>query len=242
MADPRRWLDAESGASEEERALLRTARDFHPKPGTRDAVWSGVLAELAAAPVATPSVKPAVSSKISLKIVAGLIVVGLVAWVFFGRGPKPQQVEAPTASSPAVASTASAPIPAPSAATPSPCVPTAEPAAPAPSSVPQPVKVAPPPSASASSTLASRLREESELIGQARAALRNGDYAKAQSFLATAHDKFPSGVLVQERKALEIEVLVRTGKKAEAAAMADDFLNAYPNSPHAARIRELVKP
>ena len=51
---------------------------------------------------------------------------------------------------------------------------------------------------------------------------------------------FPHGVLGQEAAVLRIEALVKGGNTAAAKALADRFLAANPQSPHAPRIRRLV--
>jgi hypothetical protein len=48
--------------------------------------------------------------------------------------------------------------------------------------------------------------------------------------------------LLQEREALTIEALARTGRRAEANRRAEAFLRAFPGSPHAAAVRELASP
>lgn len=84
---------------------------------------------------------------------------------------------------------------------------------------------------------ASRLREESRLLSEARDALRRGDSSGALRKLDEARTRFPGGVLAQEREALTIEALYRGGQRAAAASLAASFLRAYPNSPHATRIQ-----
>jgi hypothetical protein len=80
-------------------------------------------------------------------------------------------------------------------------------------------------------------REESQLIGAARTALRGGDTTGALQLLDRAQRRYPRGVLVQEREALLIEALAAVGRTAEARARADAFVRAYPKSPHAARVK-----
>ncbi|APR83736.1 Hypothetical protein A7982_09085 [Minicystis rosea] len=84
------------------------------------------------------------------------------------------------------------------------------------------------------------LREESRLLAEARAALRRGDPGGALAMLEQIRTKFPGGMLVQEREALAIEALARSGRKGEAAARADAFVKAYPSSPLAARVQQLA--
>lgn len=88
----------------------------------------------------------------------------------------------------------------------------------------------------------SRLREESEMLRQARAALRGGDTGGAMRLLEQARQKFPGGVLGQEREALAIETLAKSGARDVASARAAAFIQAHPQSPHAARLQVYVQP
>lgn len=88
----------------------------------------------------------------------------------------------------------------------------------------------------------SRLREESALLGEARGALRSGNALHALALLDAARTRFPDGVLGQEREALTIEALARSGQTAAASARARAFLVAYPSSAHAERIQTFVSP
>ncbi|MBK8252023.1 MAG: hypothetical protein IPK82_05080 [Polyangiaceae bacterium] len=87
---------------------------------------------------------------------------------------------------------------------------------------------------------ASRLREENELVGQARGALRSGDPARAMQILMQAGQKFPDGVLGQEREALMIEALAKSGSREAASVRAAAFIKAHPTSPHSARLQAFV--
>jgi hypothetical protein len=94
------------------------------------------------------------------------------------------------------------------------------------------------PSATAPSP-ATRLREETTLIRDARQALRAGDATRALRVLDECRRLFPAGVLQQERERLVIEALIKDGRAAEASARAGAFLRKYPDSPHAGEIRAL---
>ena len=87
---------------------------------------------------------------------------------------------------------------------------------------------------------ASQLREESEMILGARRVLRAGDPLRALTLLDAARARFPEGILVQEREALSIEALVRSGQRALATKRAEAFLRAYPKSPHGADVKRIV--
>jgi hypothetical protein len=84
-------------------------------------------------------------------------------------------------------------------------------------------------------------RAEARLVGVAREALREGDVARALSILEDAQRSFPNGILLQEREALSISALAAAGRRTEASARAGIFLRAFPNSPHAERVRAAVR-
>lgn len=88
---------------------------------------------------------------------------------------------------------------------------------------------------------ASRLREENQLLGDARSALRGGDPAEALKKLDAAGGRFPDGVLAQEREVLAIEALAKSGQRSAASARASAFLAAHPTSPHATKVRSFVQ-
>jgi len=136
----------------------------------------------------------------------------------------------------------------------------ADPAAPRPGRVsPSPTEAAPPPEALAPAAAppepsaapsaqpltpaerANQLREESRLLGEARDALRRGDASGALQTIEEARARFGGGMLGQEREALTIEALYKSGQKGAASARAAAFLQAYPMSPHAARLQSFLQ-
>jgi hypothetical protein len=86
-----------------------------------------------------------------------------------------------------------------------------------------------------------RLLEESRRLAEARDALRRGDASGALAQLADLQRAVPGGILGQEREALAIEALAKSGRSAEAQARARAFLQAYPQSPHAARVEAFAR-
>jgi hypothetical protein len=70
-----------------------------------------------------------------------------------------------------------------------------------------------------------------------RRVLRAGDAATALRLLERARARFSHPVLGQEREALTIEALARSGARDVAARRAATFLRDYPKSPHAADVR-----
>jgi hypothetical protein len=85
---------------------------------------------------------------------------------------------------------------------------------------------------------ASDLRAESRLIARARAQLKQGSATAALQTLEQARSRFPYGVLVQEREALLVEALARSGRRDEARARGSEFLRHHSSSPHASRVRD----
>jgi hypothetical protein len=81
---------------------------------------------------------------------------------------------------------------------------------------------------------------ESAMILEARAALRGGRVTSALELLERAASLYPRGVLTQEREALHIEALMRSGATERARQSGASFVKRYPGSPHAGRVRELT--
>jgi hypothetical protein len=103
--------------------------------------------------------------------------------------------------------------------------------------------VAPAPEArAAEAPPASRLREESAAVVAIRKTLVAGDPAEALRLLERARAEFPNGALVQEREALTVRALAESGRKDAARKRGEAFLRAFPRSPHAAEVRELIAP
>jgi hypothetical protein len=86
------------------------------------------------------------------------------------------------------------------------------------------------------STAAPAPENELVLLERSRAAL-DRDPAAALS-LAEAHARsYPSGIFAQEREMLAIEALLKLKRKADARARAERFVERYPDSPQAPRVR-----
>lgn len=165
--------------------------------------------------------------------------------------PAPQKVATPIQTAPASSVSpspvpSSAPLPTEGARDPS--SPVVAPSAP---TEPEPSVAAPAgtsdvgagaPSPGSAEERESRLREENELLRQARGALRGGDPGRAMLLLEQSRQKFPGGVLGQEREALTIEALARGGAREAASSRAAAFIKAHPTSPHAARLQAFVLP
>jgi hypothetical protein len=88
----------------------------------------------------------------------------------------------------------------------------------------------------------SQLKDEAQVLRHARAQLRAGAFASAQALLDASQRRFAAPELYQERESLVIELLFRSGQAAVASQRAKRFLATFPESPHAARLRELIGP
>jgi hypothetical protein len=84
---------------------------------------------------------------------------------------------------------------------------------------------------------ASQLKEEAALLRRARGELRTGAFAAAFATLEASRRRFTAPELSQEREALVIELLYRSGERAAAQARAREFLARFPESPHVAALR-----
>ena len=252
--DPARLI-ADPGRPESERALLQLGADIAPPRDAEARVWLALVGAIgvpAAAGAADASTKTTTTTITAAKAEAGLTGVkiaavvatlaALAALVALGsylvgavKGPRPPEsiAAAPAAGTPAQPAVAvEAPPPAEDAPSrPAPGTRRAVRDQLRPRAAAGPATPAPSP--------ATRLREETTLIRDARQALRAGDAARALRVLDECRRLFPAGVLQQERERLAIEALSKDGRAAEASARATAFLRKYPDSPHAGEIRAL---
>jgi hypothetical protein len=98
--------------------------------------------------------------------------------------------------------------------------------------------------ASATNVASAEVRDEGpeaevKLLERAQDALRS----RPDEALALCNDhaqRFPSGMLVQEREVIAIEALVKTGRKEEARTRADRFKARFPGSSHTRRLDALL--
>ena len=257
MTDPVRLLDDADELSDDERRLLVAGRAMAPPEALSASLWSGLASQL---PPANASGTPSAGtggglgaggaapqgSGLGLLFVKAALVAGTFGVLAVGgRGwwrasaaqsvthtvePKPAalapiEVPAPPLEEPSVG-------PAPAGAqsaqpSPAPRVPNVSHALKASERMPAPAA-------------SSDAREESRVVAAARDALRSGDSAGTLSLLAQARQRFGAGVLGQEREALLIEALAKSGQGAAARAHGQAFLKNYANSPYAARVRQLV--
>ena len=253
MSDPQRLLEAAAELTDEERRLLVAGTEAAPPPELGAQLWAALSAKLPAAGSGTQAPHAGTSGAVSgapiggLLIKATLAVLTLGALVFGVRAllhrdsratsPTPQPVLLVASQSPRA-------LPVPTVVAPSAIAPGAATASPAPAhraSAAHSGKVAPAHSAVvAPASGASDASEESRAVTDARNALRGGNSSSALSILSQAQQRFGNGVLGQEREALTVEALAKSGQSAAARARGQVFLKNYANSPYSARIRTLI--
>lgn len=86
------------------------------------------------------------------------------------------------------------------------------------------------------------LASEAAVVLQARRALQDSAPEAALTVLRDAERGFGPGALGQEREALFIQALARSGQRAEASERATRYLQRYPASPHSRAVRSIVEP
>jgi hypothetical protein len=259
MSDPLRLLDDASELSDEERRLLVAGRVMAPPAALSAGLWAGLTARLPQSAASAAGAQgagvthgglasggAAQGSGLGLLIAKAALVVGALgaltvaghAWwrahaaentphvvePVLPQAPPPTASELPSPSAVNVPTTES-PL---SSVTPSNLPPHA------PSSVHAPKPSTPAPAAS------SDAREESRVVTAARDALHSGDSAGALNLLGQARQRFGNGVLGQEREALLIEALAKSGQAASARTHGQAFLKNYANSPYAARVQQII--
>jgi len=89
---------------------------------------------------------------------------------------------------------------------------------------------------------ANRLKLEALELARAKNLLESGDPHGALGVLQASRARFVNGAMVEERDALAIEALAQQGQRARASAAARRFLDAFPNSPLAPRVRRWSAP
>jgi hypothetical protein len=86
----------------------------------------------------------------------------------------------------------------------------------------------------------SKLLRDVALLDAARRALREGDTAQALSLVSRYDTERETHVLDREARLLHIDVLLARGQRAQARALAQQYLAAFPSDAHAERLRALV--
>ncbi len=248
MSDPKHLTDEGAGATDLERELLLAAQEVGLSAAEKRAIWASVA--LHALPTATMSVAPSGAlAKASLSLspwFKGLLVAlslgGVSAGIYELRRPPSSAAQASLAGASAGLRAAA------SVSTPEPLSkPEADQPAAVASNTPNAALLEAPtasngaaPSASheaSPSESKSALGEESVAVLEIRRTLRAGDASGALRLLEQARQRFPHGALGQEREALSIEALAKSGSPDAAARKADAFLRAHPKSPYAADVQ-----
>jgi hypothetical protein len=238
MNDPKRWSD-DAAAGELERELLAAGQAVKMPDSERRALWASIALALPAAlaPSSAAAARTA-SSAVTAYLTKGAIFLAAVGGLTFGAArlfsrPEPRPAERPlsvvTAAprrAPSAPVALIAPVDAVAASEPAPSQPSASP----PSSDARP-----------HATPTSQLREESQAVLEARAALRGGDAPRCLRLLEQARERFPRGALGQEREALAIQALAQAGQTAAAKKRAAAFLRAHPQSPYSVDVQRVTE-
>lgn len=230
-----------SDLSPEARALLAAASHADdPTPADQDRVARALAAPLGLAALAPAAAQAAAVSAASTATVTALKVAAVVAaLVAVGLGAHGRATPgAPPRTQPASVSAAP---PHPVAA----AQPPVAPARVAPAIAPVVAPVIAPAAAEArggshapraSSVTVDTLQAEIALLGEAHRALNSGDAAGALAHLTAYRERFPHGVLREERDVEHVLVLCRLGRDGEARDAARAFLRSHPRSPLAPRV------
>ena len=232
-----------SDLSAEARALLEAARDGDdPTPQDRSRVARSLAASLGIAvlaPATAQATSVAVASASALTVFKTVAVVA--AFVAVGAGSvwsrRPPVGVPPTSVSvsrvvPTVRAVEAPPI----------RVVASEPSLPSPVAVVASPLLSPPRAAHVPTRTVDTLRAESELLGEAHRAMNSGANEQALAILTTYRERFPHGVLSEERDAQRVLALCRLGRRDEAHAAAAGFLRAHPRSPLVSRVERACSP
>jgi hypothetical protein len=245
MTDPRRLLDG--GGTGIERDLLEAAQAELPDASAKRRAAVALAIGAATASVwPTAAYATAKAGKASMPLLMKLLAAGAVGAGTLGTAtylmtkPEPAKVTE-TAPPPAVETAARgaskprvAPKPAEEAPAPTEPLAAAETAA-EPKVAPE-VRRAP----QSAPTPASSISDEIRVLDQARRAIASGDSAAAKRALEEHRRQYPKGALAEEAVLLQIESLVKQGKRGAAKSLAARFRASHPNSPHLRRIESVL--
>jgi hypothetical protein len=81
---------------------------------------------------------------------------------------------------------------------------------------------------------------ELALVDRARAALVARRWQAALAAAAEHAALYPAGILAEEREAIAIEALARSGRRADAGARLDDLVRRAPRSSYRRHLERLV--
>jgi len=260
MSDPKRLLDELGELDPDTRRALEAARDVEPSRAARGAVWAALLGQIppgggipgfpTAGGTAAGGAGGGTAGGGAASAGAGTLgALGLAKSVGFGAGAglvvlfTGQAVLGPSNIERAPAASATVQfVPAPLVASAAPPKLGMASAAPA-EDVPEPQATAEVLRGTAGASAGHRgaVRKEAHLVALARQRLLSGDPDGALSLLEQVRVRYPGGVLVQEREALAIEALARSGQRDAATARAREFQRAHPHSPLNSRVRDVTR-
>jgi len=238
MNDPERLIQ---GGDDLEQAMLRAGAGDGPSEVSRQKVAAGLGID-AAAPAA-PWRGPA-----WMKWIGGTaILLGLVGGTshFLRPGNAPPRGARAPSDPPATSETMATPSPEPTLAGSTAIAPPVHAAPPPVVSAPPKIVRTPPPATTIppkAKKNASTLDAETALLDGARASLRAGRPGDALRTLDGYDARFPDGLLAPEATVVRIEALVKSGDRAGARLLGQNFLRAHPGSPLADRVRSLTNP
>jgi hypothetical protein len=238
MIDPTRLIE-EAGGDPLESSLLQLARNEGPSTDGRRKILAAIAAA-GTASLATQQAKAASTAGKGMTVAKwGILAVAAVAIpaaiLLRGSGDAPTPVkpapsalkapatEVPVTTAPGAPTQASGP--APLALEDLPTLPSVTPAT---------------GSAPSSKQPQGSLADEVAQLQKAKLALKGGSPTLALAELVTYGQRFPRPMLGAEATVLRIEALSQTGDSARAKTLAEGFLAKNPNSPYAARLRNLT--
>jgi len=240
VKDPQPLLD--DGATAFELALLQAGDADQPTPKARQAALAAlglsgaVLGASSPVAAAAGSAVPSwgtrllaakwwtIGALVTASAAAGL---GYATW--HGEpAPTPSAKAAPQRAQPRSVALATPPAGPDVAAPPSPAITSAQ----------ERVSSSLPRSPSSASNLG--IQEQIALIDRARGAVAAHQPAAAMAALDDYQRRFPRGVLTQEATLLRVETLLARGDKTGAVRLGRQFLERYPRSAMAARVKALI--
>lgn len=240
MSD-RPWLEDGDPSLRAERSLLKRLNAQQPPAGSVDHGWAALAADIAGLQV--PGSGPSLTEQahaaahgatggagmLALKIAAGVAVAGGALW---GGNAWLRADDANVRPRPAVH------VPTPEASV---GMPPSEPDVVAEVEEAEQPEVKLPQVAEARPSSATTLAEEGRLLAKAHKLVQSGQPQQALEVLRQSASRYPRSVLYQEREVLTIEALGATGALAAAEQRAQRFLERYPKSPHAGRLKRFVE-
>ena len=266
MKASKTWLD-QLPLDSHERQLLEAGKAEHPPRGAVDQGWqelrialggaatASALASSKAAATTATSASSALAGKaagsglgavvyaksVAIGCAVALSVLGGGRWVY--RLAEPSVARPPVRQEPAVEPTARvAPARSSSVSSLDSVAPSSEPVsadtAPKKPKAPAPEAAAAP--ATAGTTPTPTLAEQARELAQIKRLLDAGDTSSALRRLETSFAERAHGQLSEERDALLVQAVEKSGDRERAGQLARQFLARYPNSPQRGKMRALA--